>query len=88
MRKSILAVVGLGLLLAGTLPASADHIAPHAHYIVTPNGDLVTVGPDACANGSSKAFDNFHLNVHRGTPGVEAFAHEHNPVSIIATGCP
>jgi hypothetical protein len=48
----------------------------------------VHVGPDVCANPDIyDAWLNFHMNVHKGTPGTQAFVIDTNPVSIAATAC-
>jgi len=49
--------------------ALADPALPnagrHQHYIMTPNGDRVEVGPNFCANPDLQgAFNQFHFNVH------------------------
>jgi hypothetical protein len=90
MRRFILALLLAGGLAAvGPLPASADHVPPHQHFVVTPNGTSIPVGPDACLFGPSGAFDRFHFNVHFGTPNLEAFQRPGNPVSFVApVPCP
>ena len=50
---------------------------------------MIPVGPDACLFGPSTAFDEFHFNIHFGTPNFEAFPQTNNPVSFIApVPCP
>jgi type 1 fimbria pilin len=90
MRRFILvALVASGFAAFGAVPASADHVPPHQHFVVTANGTLIPVGPDACTFGPSQAFDNFHFNVHLGTPNMSAFANAMNPVSFVApVPCP
>lgn len=48
------------------------NVPPHRHFVELPSGDLIEVGPDACANGPSRQFDNFHNNVHLGNPNIVA----------------
>jgi hypothetical protein len=56
--------------------------------LTTGSGDVVHVGPDGCANPDIyDAWLNFHLNVHKGVPGTQAFEIGSNPVSISATAC-
>ena len=93
MRRVMIAVAGTvagaTLVITGVLPVFANHIAPHQHFVQTPTGALVPVGPDACANGPSTAFDNFHLNIHVGTVGTVAMDHPHNRTDIVAIrACP
>jgi hypothetical protein len=39
--------------------------------------------------GPSGAFDEFHFNIHFGTPNLEAFRETNNPVSFVApVPCP
>ena len=55
-------------------------IPAHQHYVINATGDLVPVGPDACTDGMSLQFDNFHFNVHRGQPFANGI--------ISFSGCP
>jgi hypothetical protein len=88
-RVLILFLVACGLASVWALPASADHIPPHQHFIVTPGGMLIPVGPDSCSFGPSTAFDNYHFNVHFGTPNLDAWRQPNNPVSFLApVPCP
>jgi hypothetical protein len=67
----VVAASGVGLLVASATAAPPPGvIPPHQHYVITADGDLVPVGPNSCANGPSKQFDNFHLNGHVGVPGA------------------
>lgn len=74
MNKRMLALsVGVSISTFGlAAPAVGLHetnepvVPAHQHWI---NGQLV--GPDACSDGMSLAFDHFHLNVHRGKPGMD-----------------
>jgi hypothetical protein len=78
-------VFSAGALSAG--PAFAA-VPPHDHWLTTGSGDVVHVGPDVCTNPDIyAAWLNFHLNVHRGVPGTQAFVIDSNPVSISATLC-
>jgi hypothetical protein len=81
MRKSLLPVLITGLLAAALLVIPSIGVADpsppvsaHRHFIVTPTGALVPVGPDLCddpgGNGIAQAFANFHWNVHRGAAGL------------------
>lgn len=59
------AIVGVG---AATADAPGGSIPAHQHYVVSATGDLQPVGPNACEDGTSVQFDNFHFNIHRGKP--------------------
>jgi hypothetical protein len=89
-RSGLIATATAGLAAALSVSASPASAAvpPHDHWLTTGSGDVVHVGPDVCANPDIyDAWLNFHLNVHRGTPGTTAFTNASNPVSIAATGC-
>jgi hypothetical protein len=82
------------LVLAGAIAASltgvaamssagpAGNVTPHHHYVKI--GDkLVEVGPAVCEKPSLQhAFNQFHANVHVGTPGTFAMDHPHNRTDI------
>lgn len=90
MRKFMLIfLVASGLVSVGALPANAQVVPPHQHFIVAPDGTLIPVGPDSCLFGPSRAFDEVHFNIHLGTPNPEAFGQPNNPVSFVApVPCP
>jgi len=68
---AFVATAGVGLLLTASATAAppGGNIPAHQHYVVTADGDYVPVGPNACENGQSIQFDNFHINGHVGVPG-------------------
>ena len=70
---SIIALVPAGASLADP-PSMLDNAPYHRHYIRTPNGDLVRIGPDVCANPDlQQAFNEFHFNIHDSAlPGIGA----------------
>lgn len=77
---AVLLLVGTSIALAGPPEGT---VGAHGHHIMLPDGTRgPDVGPDACSNGTSVAFDNFHLNVHRGMPGVNG-----NSI-VVSHGCP
>lgn len=90
MRKfTLVLLVASGLASVGALPASAQVVPPHQHFLVTPGGMTIPVGPDSCSAGPSRAFDEFHFNIHFGTPNFEAWGQPNNPVSFVApVPCP
>ena len=55
----------------------ADPIPPHRHFIESPSGKLIEVGPRLCDDPSLQhAFNQFHSNVHHALspispPGTE-----------------
>ena len=80
-------MTALPLLAAQTASAGqAPFIAPHRHFLITPNGQ-VPVGPQVCGKPRlQSAFNQFHAAVHVG-PANTAFDHTHNPVDITAGPC-
>jgi hypothetical protein len=69
MRKLIVLTMAASVLVGGTAVALADpnvpNIPPHRHFMQTPEGTLVQVGPRLCDEPSlQQAFNQFHINVH------------------------
>lgn len=79
LRHFVVLTVLMGLLGTATAVAVADpnlpDITPHRHFIQTPTGGLVQVGPRVCDRPSLQhAFNQFHSNIHiavSGSPGPE-----------------
>ena len=77
---AVLLLVGTSIALAGPPEPT---VGAHGHHIMLSDGTRgPDVGPDACSNGTSIAFDNFHKKVHRGMPGVKG-----NSI-VVSHGCP
>jgi hypothetical protein len=88
-RFFVTALVASGLAAFGAVPAGAQTVPPHQHFLVAPDGGMIPVGPDGCLFGPSRSFDQFHFNVHLGTPNFDAFRQPNNPVSFVApVPCP
>jgi len=88
--KLLCAAIATSALVLAAVPAAtagqAPPIAPHRHFLVTPQG-TVPVGPQVCENPDlQSAFNQFHAAVHVG-PANSAFDHTHNPVDISAAAC-
>ena len=72
---SVIAVAATALF-AFASPGFADpnlpNAPPHQHFVITPQGDWVAVGPQVCGNPEMQhAFDQFHFNIHHSfIPGV------------------
>jgi hypothetical protein len=88
LRIAVPSLATVGALVAlGVAPAAAADVSPvnpHQHFITTPSGELVELGPEVCANqgdGTSdlQGFYGFHAHVHLGTPGQEVFTSVINP---------
>ena len=59
---SVIALVPAGASLADP---GLPNVRPHQHYLETPNGDRVPIGPDVCGDPDlQQAFNQFHFNVH------------------------
>jgi hypothetical protein len=88
-KPLIAAFATSAFVLAGVSGASAGQappVAPHRHFLQTPNGP-VPVGPQICDDPTLQAaFNQFHAAVHVG-PANSAFDHDHNPVDIRAAAC-
>ena len=75
MRNRIAALaLGVTLLSGSGIAVAAQGppvgtVRPHRNFVNLPDETRVPVGPDACSNGRSIQFDNFHYNVHQGVPG-------------------
>ena len=61
---AVIALVPAGAGLADPPDILTD--APqHRHFLVTPKGAMVPIGPDICADPDLQlAFDEFHYNIH------------------------
>ena len=69
MRYLIVLTLVTGVLIAGATMATADPNVPditaHRHFLATPGGKLVQVGPRLCDDPSlQQAFNQFHINIH------------------------
>jgi hypothetical protein len=89
MKRIMVLMTVVALMVAmiaiSALPALA--VPPHQHFLTPANGEELAVGPQVCTNPETQlGFDEFHLNVHLGTPNQEAFQGS-NPVSFRPTGC-
>lgn len=71
VAASIIALVPAGASLADP-PGTLVNAPNHRHYIVTPDGSMVQIGPDICANSDlQQAFNEFHFNIHHSElPGI------------------
>jgi len=92
MRKLVLLLVVAAAFLATASGAVADSpppVPPHQHFLVLPDGSLLAVGPDICANpDAAQGFYGFHQNIHAGTPNQFAFQQGENPVGFtFVFGC-
>ena len=88
MLKGVFGVVVLtifALALGSTALADVPPPAnPHQHFILTPSGELVELGPEVCANQGDETSDlqgfyGFHVHVHLGAPGQQVFTSQINP---------
>jgi hypothetical protein len=67
---AVASVTSVGVLASAAGSASADGVPNHDHFLTTPSGDVVQVGPPVCEHPDvlHEAFHNFHDNVHTGAP--------------------
>ena len=95
---SVIALVPAG---AGFADPGLTDVRPHQHYIVTPGGDWVPVGPDFCGNPDLQdPFNQFHYNVHHSATSPTSPAttlgpqhgapglHDGEGADLIARACP
>ena len=90
---AVSAILPLSVFVGAGLADPSDlfvaQVPPHRHFIASPDGTLVAVGPQICERPNLEAaFLQFHHNVHLGMPGLEAFANPNNPISIGKGVCP
>ena len=53
-------------------PSMLVQVPAHQHFVLTPTGEMVAIGPQICDNPNlQQAFDEFHFNVHHSVvPGI------------------
>jgi hypothetical protein len=95
-RALIVAVIGAAAVMMIPGVASSDpdltNVMAHRHYIVTPTGQFIAVGPDLCDNPNMQnAFNQFHNNLHMAGPGSIGPAapglHNSQGGELVARGC-
>ena len=98
MRLRLAAAVAAGMvaILIATGTGEADpnlgNVPAHRHFVQTPDGGLVEVGPRVCDNPAlQRAFNQFHNNIHVVTPsGIGPAApglHNFNGTDLTFSGC-
>ena len=96
MRFSVGAVAGMAAILAIVATSQADpnlnNVPPHRHFVQTPTGELVEVGPRVCGNPQlQKAFNQFHNNIHAASGSaigpVAPGLHNFTGAELMARGC-
>ena len=70
LRLAAASVIALVPAAASLADPGLNDVRRHQHYLLTPDGDLVPIGPDFCANPDLQgAFNQFHYNIHHsGSP--------------------
>jgi hypothetical protein len=90
--KRLIALTGIIVMFGFSAVPVFAAVPAHLHELTLPNGDIQSVGPDACGvsqdSGLYDGWLNFHENVHTGVPGTQAFDNPSNPVDIIFIHCP
>jgi hypothetical protein len=94
MRYLVVLLLVLAATCAGIALADPNltNIPKHRHYIRTPTGELVQVGPRVCDDPSLQAaFNQFHNNIHVVSPaGIGPAApglHNFKGAEIMAGPC-
>jgi hypothetical protein len=80
----------VGAVIAGVAAIGTPASATHPHVIQTP-GTCVDKAGAGFGTGQDHPLTDptFHSQVHKGTPGLFAFEHANNPVSVVGgTLCP
>lgn len=94
MRMTRVVTGGLATLVVGAAAlavASPDSArAEHEHWLLTPGTCVQDLGSGqtSISDPEHGGHHQFHLNVHLGVPGLEAFANPNNPVSVGKGACP
>ncbi len=82
------AAAAAGTLALGAQPALADReppvVGPHRHVVMTPNGEEREVVPRVCGGPATRAFLQFHADVHMSAPGL----HNRHGAEIQGRPCP
>ena len=80
------------LAVSVAVPAAlAQDVDPHQHYIVRPNGTQVAVASAFCTRApqTNQGLQQFHSNVHFGSPTTQGFTQPNNPVAwTFVPSCP
>lgn len=68
-RLAVSLVTGMAAILMTVATSQADphltNVPAHRHFVRTPDGSLVEVGPRVCDNPNlQSAFNQFHNNLH------------------------
>lgn len=96
-RKLSLGIAtGAVAVLIAVATSGADpnlgNIPPHRHWVHTPSGEVVEVGPRVCGNPQlQKAFNQFHNNIHVASGSaigpVAPGLHNFQGADLHASGC-
>lgn len=82
MNRLALRTVVTGAAVIGLAAVATPASATHPHVITTP-GTCVDKAGAGFGTGEDHGAPSFHSQVHKGTPGLFAFEHENNPVSVV-----
>ncbi len=87
MRRRITTVLAAAALLATFATTALAQLPPHEHFITTPSGEQVLIGPPVCNNPAAFAgFEEFHAHVHQNPAFQRAIAQSPNTFSAVL--CP
>ncbi len=85
MRRMYRWLTMVGIAGAAALGATTASAA-HDHYLLTPGTCVQDIAQGQTSQTTGGGAHQFHDNVHKGTPGTEAFPH--TPVSVNKGTCP
>ncbi len=87
MRRRITALLVAAALLATLATTALAQVPPHEHFIETPSGKKVLIGPRVCDDEELiRGFEEFHEHVHQNPAFQEAMAQ--NPNTFTFRLCP
>ena len=95
-RLAVALVTGVAAVTIAVATSKADpkltNVPRHRHFISTPSGDLVEVGPNLCDNPNlQNAFNQFHNNIHVvSSSGIGPAApglHNFTGADVLSRGC-
>ena len=88
MRRIVL-LFAVAAIMVASVAFSAPAFASHEHYLSTPGTCVEDIASGQTAKDEGEGgYHKFHDNVHKGQPGMVAFANPNNPVYLDKGSCP
>jgi len=86
MNKNVKTTL-LGAVALMSVGLATPAAAGHEHYLDTPGTCVEDIARGQTEQSSGGGAHRFHDHVHKGQPGLEAFANPNNPVSVDKGTC-